>query len=209
MPSPSRPSPSRRGLSELRTAAASCTDCDLYIRASQTVFGEGPIDAQLALVGEQPGDREDKEGHPFVGPAGGVLDRALEGAGVSRDGVYLTNAVKHFKWAPRGKVRLHQKPNAAEMRACAQWWRAELAVVEPAVVVLLGATAAHAVLGPSVRVTRDRGQVRPDALGDAAAVVTFHPSAVLRAADDARDLMFRHLVDDLRLAVDVARQPAP
>jgi DNA polymerase len=175
------------------------------VRASQTVFGEGPEDARIVLVGEQPGDREDREGHPFVGPAGAVLDRALETAGIARGDVYLTNAVKHFKWEPRGKVRLHKKPNMAEVRACEQWWRAELAAIRPEVVVALGATAAQAMLGPSVRVTRDRGTVISGGVDGVDAVVTLHPSAVLRAADGARDELFEQLVSDLHLAATVRK----
>ena len=145
----------------LRAAASECTACDLHETATQTVFGEGPARAALMLVGEQPGDREDIAGKPFVGPAGQLLDRALVEAGIARKDTYVTNVVKHFKWKPSGKVRLHQKPNAQEIRACSQWWRAELAAVRPAVIVLLGATAAQAVLGPATRVTRDRGQIFP------------------------------------------------
>ena len=191
-------------IGELRHEAATCTACDLYVRASQTVFGEGPDDARLVLVGEQPGDREDREGHPFVGPAGAVLERALDAAEIDRDTVYVTNAVKHFKWEPRGKVRIHKKPNAAEVRACAQWWRAELAVIDPEVVVALGATAAQAMLGPSVRVTRDRGVLIPSGADGVDAVVTLHPSAILRADDRARDELYEQLVSDLRLAASAA-----
>src|SRR5262249_30682957 len=133
-------------LEALRADACACTACDLYERASQTVFGEGPTDAEMMLVGEQPGDQEDRRGHPFVGPAGRILDEALRGAEIDRSRVYVTNAVKHFKWRPAGKVRLHQKPNAAEIRACSQWWHAELEVVQPRMVVLLGATAAQALI---------------------------------------------------------------
>jgi DNA polymerase len=154
----------------------------------------------MMLVGEQPGDQEDRRGHPFVGPAGRILDQALEGAGIDRSRVYVTNAVKHFKWRPGGKVRLHQKPNAAEVRACAQWWRREIEVVGPRVVVLLGATAAHALIGPRARVTRDRGQVSslPD-LGTPA-VVTIHPSAILRMDPAERDEAFAGLTSDLEVA---------
>jgi DNA polymerase len=189
-------------VARLRAEAAGCTRCDLYRDATQTVFGEGPVDARLVLIGEQPGDREDVEGHPFVGPAGRLLDRALDAAGIDRATVYLTNAVKHFKWKRgSGKVRLHQKPNAEEVRACAPWWKAELAAVEPELIVLLGATAAQAVLGPKVRVTRDRGAVIPatDAVPHDT-LVTVHPSAILRTKPPDRDVAFDALVHDLTVA---------
>jgi len=185
-------------LDDLRTEARECTRCDLYEHATQTVFGEGAPTAPLVLVGEQPGDKEALDGRPFVGPAGAVLDRALEAAGIARSDVYLTNAVKHFKWKRQGKVRLHQKPNAEEVRACAVWWQAELHAIDPDVVVLLGATAAQAALGPKVRVTRDRGVLIP--AGDRLAydaLVTMHPSAVLRMRDGERDAAFGELVRDL------------
>jgi DNA polymerase len=198
-------------LGRLRAAAAGCTRCDLYRDATQTVFGEGPPDAELVLVGEQPGDHEDVEGHPFVGPAGRLLDRALDAAGIDRSRVYVTNAVKHFKWKRgNGKVRLHQKPDRAEVRACAPWWEAELAAIDPGLVVLLGATAAQAVLGPKARVTRDRGAVL--AAGDPPygaaydTMVTIHPSAVLRMRAPDRDVAFADLVRDLQVA---ARHLAP
>ena len=189
-------------LSALREQAATCTACDLYERATQTVFGEGPPDARVVLMGEQPGDQEDRAGRPFVGPAGRILDRALEEAGIDREAVYVTNAVKHFKWRPAGKVRLHQKPNAAQIKACAQWWRSEVDVLDPDVLVLLGATAAQAVLGPKIRVTRDRGAFlqTPDFAFDA--LVTIHPSAVLRAQGDDRDDTLRGLVHDLRVVAE-------
>jgi DNA polymerase len=159
------------------------------------------------LIGEQPGDHEDREGQPFVGPAGQLLDRALRDAKIDRDEVYVTNAVKHFKWRPAGKVRLHQKPNAAEIRACSQWWKAELAALQPEIVVLLGATAAQAVLGPKVRVTRDRGTILaipPLGTGgiDTPALVTIHPSAILRMDRADRDEGLAALVRDLEVAVD-------
>jgi DNA polymerase len=187
-------------LAHLRRRAATCTACDLYLHATQTVFGEGASDARLFLVGEQPGDREDREGHPFVGPAGVVLDKALDEAGIRREDVYLTNAVKHFKWEAKGKVRIHKKPNSGEVKACTQWWRAELEAVEPDAVVALGATAARALLGPDVRVTRDRGMVLPGAAEGFDAIVTIHPSAILRASDDGRTALYEQLVADLRLA---------
>jgi uracil-DNA glycosylase family protein len=188
-------------LRQLRADAAVCTRCDLYRDATQTVFGEGPVPARLVMIGEQPGDREDREGHPFVGPAGHLLDRALEAAGVDRTTVYVTNAVKHFKWKRgTGKVRLHQKPNREEVRACAPWWEAELAAVSPELVVLLGATAAQAVLGPQVRVTRDRGVVTDHDDRDYATLVTVHPSSVLRTRPPERDVAFDALVRDLEVA---------
>jgi uracil-DNA glycosylase len=188
-------------LADLRTAAATCTRCDLYRDATQTVFGVGDAAARMVLIGEQPGDREDVEGLPFVGPAGRLLDRALEAAGIERRQVYLTNAVKHFKWKRQGKVRLHQKPNAEEIRACAEWWRAELDAIGPRLVVLLGATAAQAALGSKVRVTRDRGVVIPagDAFGHDA-LVTIHPSAVLRMRGPEREAAFDDLVHDFQEA---------
>jgi len=188
-------------LDALHTDAQRCTRCDLYEHATQVVFGEGDPDARMVLIGEQPGDKEDLDGRPFVGPAGRVLDRALDAAGIARRQVYLTNAVKHFKWKRQGKVRLHQKPNAEEVRACAAWWRAEVAEIDPDVVVLLGATATRAALGPAVRVTRDRGMLIP--AGDRLAydaVVTIHPSAILRMRDAERDAAFAELVHDLEEA---------
>jgi DNA polymerase len=188
-------------ISRLRAEAADCTRCDLYRNATQTVFGEGPARPRVVLIGEQPGDKEDLDGHPFVGPAGRLLDRALAAAGIERDRVYVTNAVKHFKWKRgSGKVRLHQKPTREEVRACAPWWEAELAALRPELVVLLGATAAQAVLGPKVRVTRDRGEVLPahDEL-PYDTLVTVHPSAVLRTKPPERDDAFDALVRDLRV----------
>ena len=193
-------------ISRLRADAADCTRCDLYRDATQTVFGEGPAHPRLVMIGEQPGDKEDLDGHPFVGPAGQLLDRALAAAGIDRDRVYVTNAVKHFKWKRgSGKVRLHQKPNREEVRACAPWWMAELEALRPELVVLLGATAAQAVLGPKVRVTRDRGTVLP--AGEEvpyATLVTVHPSAVLRTRPPDRDVAFDALVRDLRVAAEHA-----
>jgi len=183
---------------ELASRAASCRACDLYRDATQVVFGDGPEHADLMLMGEQPGDREDLAGEPFVGPAGRVLDQALERAGIDRSRAYVTNAVKHFKFRQRGKVRLHQKPSASEIRACRPWWEAELEVVRPRVLCCMGATAAQAVFGPSFRVTRERGLVRPlrDSLD---AVATIHPSAVLRADPRERDAALDGLVADLRV----------
>ena len=182
---------------EIRSAAARCTACDLYQDATQTVFGEGPVPAALMLMGEVPGDKEDVAGHPFVGPAGRVLDEALEEAGIDRSHVYLTNAVKHFKFERRGKVRVHKKPNQSEVAACKQWWQRELEVVQPDVLGLLGATAAQAVFGTAFRVTKQRGEWL-DLDGGIAAVATIHPSAVLRA-QERRDEEFAGLVRDLRV----------
>jgi DNA polymerase len=189
-------------VSRLRNEAAGCTRCDLYRDATQTVFGEGPVDARLVLIGEQPGDREDVAGHPFVGPAGKLLDRALDAANIDRAAVYLTNAVKHFKWKRgNGKVRLHQKPNAEEVRACALWWQAEVAAIDPDLVVLLGATAAQAALGPKVRVTRDRGAIiTADDAESRDMLVTVHPSSILRTKPPDREAAFDALVRDLQVA---------
>jgi uracil-DNA glycosylase len=191
--------PPRPTLPKLQRAAAGCQACHLYRDATQTVFGDGPRSASVMLVGEQPGDREDVEGEPFVGPAGGLLDRALEDAGIARREAYVTNVVKHFKWKPgRGKRRLHQKPNAEEIRACRPWLDAELRVVKPRIVVCLGATAAKALLGPQFRVTKQRGEfVEPDFAPLATATV--HPSSILRIdEDDERREAMGALVADLR-----------
>jgi DNA polymerase len=192
--------PERPTLPDLRQAAAGCRACELWRTGTQTVFGEGSDHASMVLVGEQPGDREDVAGHPFVGPAGAVLDRALRDAGLDRDAVYLTNAVKHFRWVQRGKRRLHQKPEAAHVAACRPWLLAELEAVRPKLVVCLGATAVLAVLGASVRVMRDRGRLLPTELGPQA-MPTVHPSSILRAPDDdAREGAYRDFVADLRIA---------
>jgi uracil-DNA glycosylase family protein len=196
--------PASRALAKLRRAAAGCRGCPLWEDATQTVFGTGPRKAELMLVGEQPGDREDVEGEPFVGPAGGVLARALEGAGIDGGEVYLTNAVKHFKWRARGKRRLHQTPRAGEVEACRPWLEAELEAVQPTGLLALGATAAKALFGPSVRVTRDRGRLIESPLAPVAAL-TLHPSAILRLRDrDEREDALAGLVDDLRLLADSA-----
>jgi uracil-DNA glycosylase len=188
-------------LARLAHDAADCRACDLWRDATQTVFGEGPPDAELMLVGEQPGDKEDLAGHPFVGPAGRVLDEALAAAGIERDRVYVTNAVKHFKWRARGKRRIHDKPNRMEVAACRPWLDGELAAVQPRVLVLLGATAAQALLGSAFRVTRERG--RPIAGTEFAeqVVATVHPSAIVRIRDhDERAEAERGLAEDLRTA---------
>ncbi|MEP6681529.1 MAG: UdgX family uracil-DNA binding protein [Chloroflexota bacterium] len=186
------------GLEALRRAAAGCQACDLYRDATQTVFGEGATGAELMLIGEQPGDREDQTGAPFVGPAGELLDRALADAGIDRRRAYVTNVVKHFKWKPRGKRRLHQKPNREEVDACRPWLHAEIARVEPRAIVCLGATAAQALISGSFRVTRQHGQLQPSAMGPPIGA-TIHPSAALHAPDAAaREAMYAQLVDDLR-----------
>jgi uracil-DNA glycosylase family protein len=184
-------------IAEVRRAAAACRSCDLWEHASQTVFGEGPVPAALMLMGETPGDHEDREGKPFVGPAGRLLDDALADAGIDRSAVYLTNAVKHFKFvnARNGKVRPHKTPSRSEVAACRQWWEHELELVQPRVLGLLGATAAQAVLGPAFRVTKQRGQ-RFDLASGPVAIATIHPSAVLRAGDE-RTTVYSGLVRDL------------
>jgi DNA polymerase len=193
--------PARRTLPALAKAAGHCEGCPLFARATQTVFGEGPDDARVIMVGEQPGDQEDLQGKPFVGPAGKFLDRALVDAGISRGDVYVTNAVKHFKWTPRGKRRLHAKPTAREMNACRPWLEAEMEAIEPEVLVLLGATAAQSLLGREFRITKSRGQwVESD--WAPATMATYHPSALLRAPDEeSRRRMYGEMVDDLRLVV--------
>jgi len=192
------PVPPNPTLPSLREAAAGCRACPLWQRGTQTVFGEGSRLARLMMVGEQPGDAEDKAGRPFVGPAGRLLDRALVEAGIDRRDVYVTNVVKHFKWEPRGKRRIHQKPNAEEIGACLPWLEAELEVVKPKILVCLGATAAQALLGRSFRVTKQRGVLVPSRFG-IPALATVHPSAILRAPDDARrHLEMERFSEDLR-----------
>lgn len=175
--------PERPSLAALKKAARACRGCPLWLRATQTVFGEGRARAPLMLVGEQPGDREDRAGRPFVGPAGALLDRALADAGIARDDAYVTNVVKHFKWIERGKRRIHQKPAAREIVACMPWLEAELDVVRPAVLVALGATAAQALLGRAFRVTKRRGEWVESPLAPRV-TATVHPSSILRAASD-------------------------
>ena len=200
---PARP-PDTASLTALREAARHCTACHLYKRATQTVFGEGPKGAVMVLVGEQPGDYEDLAGKPFVGPAGKIMDRALEEAGIDRKQVYVTNAVKHFKWEPRGKRRIHQKPNSREIAACRPWLEAELQIVKPKLVVAMGATAAQTIFGPSFRVTRERGKVLSSKLAPRV-LATVHPSSLLRQPDEAsRQREYKHFVSDLRAAVRAA-----
>jgi uracil-DNA glycosylase family protein len=187
-------------LEELRSAASACKACDLWQRATQTVFGVGEHHARLMLVGEQPGNDEDLAGHPFVGPAGKVLDRALREAGISRDSAYVTNVVKHFKWKPRGKRRIHDKPNAAQVAACKPWLEAEIARVKPDALVLLGASAAQALLGRDFKVSVQRGQPVDSDLAPIV-MATVHPSSLLRAPDEeARRLALEAFVRDLRAA---------
>jgi DNA polymerase len=192
--------PESRSLSALKSAAADCRGCDLYTRATQVVFGAGPRRARIVLIGEQPGDREDLEGAPFVGPAGGVLRRALAEAGLGPDDVYVTNAVKHFSWEPRGKRRLHKKPRTSEIEACRPWLDAELDAVSPKLIVCLGATAAQTILGRAFRLTMHRGEVIRGK-GAVPVLATIHPSAVLRAPDHAgREAAYEGFVADLRVA---------
>src|SRR5436305_6338065 len=176
--------PARLSLGSLREAAAGCQACPLWRTGTQTVFGEGAARSELMLVGEQPGDREDREGHPFVGPAGRLLDEALEEAGIDRTRAYVTNVVKHFKWQARGKRRIHAKPSWSEIAACRPWLEAEIAVVEPRAIVCLGATAAQTLLGRQFRVTRQRGELLSSPLAGIV-TATVHPSAILRAPDEA------------------------
>ncbi len=192
--------PEGASLPKLREVSQGCRGCDLWENATQTVFGEGPAPAGLMLVGEQPGDREDREGSPFVGPAGRVLDEALESVGLNRDEVYVSNVVKHFKWTPKGKRRIHQKPKAAEITACVPWLREELARVQPKVLVCLGATAAQALLGRTFKVTQHRGQSLDSDLAPCV-MATVHPSSILRARDDeTRRLEMKAFVADLEAA---------
>src|SRR5690349_577685 len=196
--------PDTTSWSAVHEAAKDCEACHLYKRATQTVFGEGPKDATMVLVGEQPGDYEDVAGKPFVGPAGKIMDQALEEAGIDRSQVYVTNAVKHFKWEPRGKRRIHQKPNSREMAACRPWLEAELRIVMPNLVVAMGATAAQAVFGPGFRVTRERGKVLSSELAPRV-LATVHPSSLLRQTDEAsRKREYKHLVSDFRAALRAA-----
>jgi uracil-DNA glycosylase len=197
--------PTALTLTSVRRAAASCRGCPLYEHATQTVFGDGPAKAPLMLVGEQPGNDEDRKGRVFVGPAGKLLDRALEQAGIERQDTYVTNVVKHFKWVPSGRRRLHQKPNAREIGACLPWLEAELELVRPEVLVCLGATAAQALLGRTFRVSAHRGErVASDLAPHVTATV--HPSSILRArSDDERARQMQSFVDDLRKVADVLR----
>ena len=190
--------PPRPTLSGLKAAAADCKACDLWKKGTQTVFGDGSRRSNVLFVGEQPGNEEDLTGKPFVGPAGKLFNNALEDAGIDRKQTYVTNVVKHFKWEPRGKRRIHKKPNAVEIAACRPWLEAELALLKPEVVVALGATAAQALLGPQFRVTKQRGQFIESTLAPYV-MATVHPSSILRAPDDeTRRLEYRRFVDDLK-----------
>jgi uracil-DNA glycosylase len=190
--------PERASLPKLREAAAGCTACDLYKTGTQTVFGEGTRNAEVMFVGEQPGDQEDLAGKPFVGPAGRLLDEALVDAGIDRKTVYVTNVVKHFKWRARGKRRIHLKPNWSEIAACRPWLEAELAVVEPRVLVCLGATAAQALLDRQFRVTRERGRPVESDLAEHV-IATVHPSSILRSDPETREQEYAAFVEDLKV----------
>jgi uracil-DNA glycosylase family protein len=197
--------PPRPTLPALKAAAADCKACDLWKKGTQTVFGEGSRRAHVLFVGEQPGNEEDLTGKPFVGPAGKLFDNALEDAGIDRKQTYVTNVVKHFKWEPRGKRRIHKKPNAVEIAACRPWLEAEIALVKPEVIVALGATAAQALLGPQFRVTKQRGQFIESTLAPYV-MATVHPSSILRAPDDeTRRLEYRRFVDDLKKLAPVIK----
>ena len=197
--------PPRASLSALKAAAADCQACDLWKKGTQTVFGDGSRRSNVLFVGEQPGNEEDLTGKPFVGPAGKLFDNALEEAGIDRKQTYVTNVVKHFKWEPRGKRRIHKKPNAVEIAACRPWLEAEIALIKPEVIVALGATAAQALLGPQFRVTKQRGQFIESTLAPYV-MATVHPSSILRAPDDeTRRLEYRRFVDDLKKLTPIIR----
>jgi uracil-DNA glycosylase len=189
--------PARAGLSELRSAAQDCRACELWQKGTQTVFGEGARTAEIMLIGEQPGDQEDRKGRPFVGPAGRLLDTALEEAGIERRRAYLTNVVKHFNWTPKGKRRIHRKPNLEHIAACRPWLDAELRVVKPRALVCLGATAAQAVIGRDFRVTKQRGELLESKLAPVL-MATVHPSSILRLSDPDRTDAMKMFVADLR-----------
>jgi len=197
--------PPRPTLSAVRNAAAGCRACDLWKTGTQTVFGEGSRQVRVMFVGEQPGNEEDLTGKPFVGPAGRLFDDALEAAGIDRKQTYVTNVVKHFKWEPRGKRRIHKKPNSQEIAACRPWLEAEIAVVKPDVIVALGATAAQSLLGPQFRVTKQRGEFIPSTLAPYI-MATVHPSSILRAPDDeTRQLESRLFIEDLKKLAKVIK----
>ncbi len=199
--------PEKRTLTAFRAAASGCRGCDLWKRGTQTVFGEGSPHARVLLVGEQPGDKEDLQGRPFVGPAGAVLDKALEAAGIHRNDVYVTNIVKHFKWEPRGKRRIHKKPNALEISACRPWLDAEIEMTRPDVIVLLGATAAQGLLGRDFRVTQHRGEWVPSPIAPFV-MATVHPSSILRAPDDeTRHEEMRKFIEDLKKVAQKIKTP--
>jgi uracil-DNA glycosylase len=194
-------------LRDLSAEVQSCTNCDLYKWATQAVFGEGAARARLMMIGEQPGDQEDQQGHPFVGPAGRLLDRALDEAGIVRAQVFVTNAVKHFKFEQRGKRRIHQKPRASEVAACSMWLEREVEVVRPQVIVCLGATAAQAVLGRAHRLTKERGNFAEHRWAKYV-TSTVHPSAILRAPDERREAEYERFVTDLKKVADMVRRAA-
>jgi DNA polymerase len=197
--------PSTTSIRKLSAAAHECTGCDLYKNATQVVFGAGPQKARVMFVGEQPGDQEDRQGEPFVGPAGALLDKALEEAGIPRDEVYVTNAVKHFSWEPRGKRRIHKKPRASEIKACRPWLEAELRAVKPVILVCLGATAAQSVLGAQFKLTQQRGTMQTSPIAPQV-LATIHPSAVLRAPDsEGRRVAYESLVADLKVVANALR----
>jgi DNA polymerase len=197
--------PDTTSIRTLAIASQGCRGCDLYKNATQAVFGAGPRGAHVMFVGEQPGDQEDKEGAPFVGPAGALLDKALDEAGVARDDVYVTNAVKHFSWEPRGKRRIHKKPRVSEIKACRPWLEAELRSIKPAIVVCLGASAAQAVLGSQFKLMQNRGQVQSSPLARRV-LATIHPSAVLRAPDsEGRRAAYEMLVSDLKVVAKLLK----
>ena len=197
--------PATKRWTELRDAACACRACPLWRHATQTVFGEGLPDAEVVMVGEQPGDSEDREGRPFIGPAGQILDRALAEAGIDRASTYLTNAVKHFKWEPRGKRRLHKTPSSRDIASCRPWLAAELAIIKPKVLLCLGGTAAKSVIGPNARVLRDRGEVQATEFC-AQTVVTVHPSSLLRAPNEAeREANYALFVQDLKVVATLLR----
>ena len=198
--------PERRSLTALRAAAAGCRGCDLYEDATQTVFGEGAAKARVVLVGETPGDQEDRQGKPFVGPAGRELDRALERAGIDRKEAYVTNAVKHFRFQERGKRRIHQKPDGRHIKACRPWLDAELGLLKPEALIVMGATAAQALLGASFKVTKERGKLLETELAPIV-VATIHPSAILRERDDdARHLQREAFTSDIQVAAEALRR---
>jgi uracil-DNA glycosylase family protein len=200
--------PAIRSLTALRDAEAACTRCDLYRHATQVVPGEGPKHAQVMMVGEQPGDQEDQQGHPFVGPAGRILDRAIIEAGIDRKEVFVTNSVKHFKYEQRGKRRLHKKPNASEIEACRWWLKLERTIIKPQVIVAMGATAARGVLGRTITIAKARGEILSDEDGSRV-VVTIHPSFVLRQQDEeSREREYKGLVADLRRCAELLKDAA-
>ncbi len=196
---PDSPAPATKSLRVLAESAKCCQACDLYRHATQTVFGEGPRQAPIMLVGEQPGDQEDRQGHPFVGPAGNLLHRALADAGISNSDTYVTNAVKHFKFEERGKRRIHQKPNNAEIDACRPWLEAEIAAVHPGLIVALGATAVRSLLSRTVPINANRGKLL-DYVPSGQLLITTHPSAILRVLPQDREREYGRLVDDFKIA---------